>query len=659
MNKRWLISLGFLFVFLFVPSQTIASDYPKLANYYLGEIKSDSAFLANLARYDLLILTPDQIDTHRELVKKLRAINPQLIILAYVPSQSFNVKYWDRPWSVFRHLRPIDDSWWLRDSSGAQIFHWNDLANLNMDPAWSRHLVGFIKQWIESPEVDGVFFDMVSDCISWTNGGNTDLNNDGVKDVSVEVDKLWLERVEYLLDYAQQNLSVKYIVINGSPNPRLQSYVNGRMFENFPKAWNNSGEWGKIMNSWASNQKKNLQPLITIINTNTANTGKQDNYRLVRYGLASSLLLDGYFSFDYGDENHGQVWWYDEYDVNLGQPTNQASSVSGFKNYQADVWRRDFSNGVVLVNSTGDSQQVDLGGEFEKIRGTQDKTVNDGAIVSETSLGSYDGQILLKTISTLSDVVFRNGDFVRFLGPKGERVRNGFFVFDSKYQGGDLVAYIDLDGNGLRDVFIASKGKIEAWRDDGQLLLRAFPYGLQYHGDIRVALGDLSGDGKTEVAVAPAPGKSGSVKLYQYDNIELKETVLPFKNTYKGGMSVAIGDDKNAPRLVVGSGQGKEPRVFVYDNKFKKVASWNAFSSKFLGGVSVAAGNVDGIPGDEIIVGAGKGAGPLIRVFNFQGKLLYPEFKAYQTFAKTGIEVLAVDVNFDGKDEIIAQSSGF
>jgi len=53
------------------------------------------------------------------------------------------------------------------------------------------------------------------------------------------------------------------------------------------------------------------------------------------------------------------------------------------------------------------------------------------------------------------------------------------------------------------------------------------------------------------------------------------------------------------------------------------------------------------------------GLGPLIRVFNFQGKLLYPEFKAYQTFAKTGIEVLAVDVNFDGKDEIIAQSSGF
>jgi hypothetical protein len=130
-------------------------------------------------------------------------------------------------------------------------------------------------------------------------------------------------------------------------------------------------------------------------------------------------------------------------------------------------------------------------------------------------------------------------------------------------------------------------------------------------------------------------------------------------------MSVAIGVDKDSPRLVIGSGQGKEPRVFVYDNKFKKIASWNAFSANFFGGINIALGNVDGIPGDEVIVGASGSAGspqvkgPLIKIFDFKGKLLYPQYQAYQTFAKSGVEVMAADVNFDGKDEIIAQSEGF
>lgn len=659
MKRLWLtISLSFLFLFV-GNNFALTSDYPKLANYYLGEIKNDAGFLASLARYDLLILTPEQIDTHRESVKKLRLLNPQMIILAYVPSQSFNVKYWDKPYSVFRHLRPIDNSWWLRDQTGAQIFHWDDLANLNMDPAWSRHLVGFIKQWIESPEVDGIFFDMISDSISWTNGGNIDLDNNGAKDAPAEADKLWLERTVYLLDYAAKNLSVKYIVINGSSNVRLQEYVNGRMFENFPKAWENYGEWGKIMNGWKKNQNTNKSPLITIINTNTANTGAQNNYRLFRYGFGTSLLLDGFSSFDFGDQNHGQLWWYDEYDVNLGQPSGVARSLTGLANYQADVWRRDFSNGLVLVNSTGVSQQVDLGGEYEKIRGNQDKVVNDGSIVSETTLGSYDGQILLKTISTISDVVFKNGDFVRFLGTKGGRVRNGFFVFDQKYAGGDLVAYIDIDGNGLRDTFVASRGRIEARRDDGQLLLRDYPFTAKYQGQIRVAIGELNSDGRLEIAVAPASGLSASVVFYQYDGNRMQGTVLPFDKKYKGGMSVAIGFDKDSPRLVVGSGTGKEPRVFVYDNTFKKITSWNAFDAKFFGGVNVAIGNVDGLPGDEVIVGAGKGSKPLIKIFDFKGKLLYPQFQAYQTFAKSGVEVMAVDVNFDGKDEIVAQSEGF
>jgi hypothetical protein len=51
------------------------------------------------------------------------------------------------------------------------------------------------------------------------------------------------------------------------------------------------------------------------------------SYSRMRYGLATALMGDGLFSYDYGPDGHGDRWWYDEYgrpggpDANL-PPTN-------------------------------------------------------------------------------------------------------------------------------------------------------------------------------------------------------------------------------------------------------------------------------------------------------------------------------------------------
>jgi hypothetical protein len=64
----------------------------------------------------------------------------------------------------------------------------------------------------------------------------------------------------------------------------------------------------------------------------------------------------------------------------------------------ADVWRRDFAGGVVLLNATNSPQTVGLGAPFQKIQGSQDRRVNDGRIVSQVTLQPHDGLILLRTI---------------------------------------------------------------------------------------------------------------------------------------------------------------------------------------------------------------------------------------------------------------------
>ena len=44
----------------------------------------------------------------------------------------------------------------------------------------------------------------------------------------------------------------------------------------------------------------------------------------MRFNLATALMGDGYFVFDYGPALHGQTWWYDEYDKGAGSSLAQA-----------------------------------------------------------------------------------------------------------------------------------------------------------------------------------------------------------------------------------------------------------------------------------------------------------------------------------------------
>jgi hypothetical protein len=47
-------------------------------------------------------------------------------------------------------------------------------------------------------------------------------------------------------------------------------------------------------------------------------------YPWVRFGLALTLMDDGYFAHEFGDTWHGNDWWYDELDADLGYPLGPA-----------------------------------------------------------------------------------------------------------------------------------------------------------------------------------------------------------------------------------------------------------------------------------------------------------------------------------------------
>ena len=61
----------------------------------------------------------------------------------------------------------------------------------------------------------------------------------------------------------------------------------------------------------------------------------------------------------------------------------------------SDIWRRDFNGGSVVVNATQSGTTIDLGQALRKIRGVQAPTTNDGSLVTQVTVPSLDGVILL------------------------------------------------------------------------------------------------------------------------------------------------------------------------------------------------------------------------------------------------------------------------
>ena len=54
----------------------------------------------------------------------------------------------------------------------------------------------------------------------------------------------------------------------------------------------------------------------------------QHYYPYMRFGLTFALMNDGYFAHEFGDTWHGNNWWYDELDFDLGLPLGPAQQVA-------------------------------------------------------------------------------------------------------------------------------------------------------------------------------------------------------------------------------------------------------------------------------------------------------------------------------------------
>jgi hypothetical protein len=102
---------------------------------------------------------------------------------------------------------------------------------------------------------------------------------------------------------------------------------------------------------------------------------------------------DGYYIFNTEALQYGDAPWFDEYQAVLGTATTAPATTV----WQNGVYRRDFTNGIALVNPKGNgAQTITLEGDFKRLSGTQAPTVNSGQTVRTLTLQDRDGIILMR-----------------------------------------------------------------------------------------------------------------------------------------------------------------------------------------------------------------------------------------------------------------------
>jgi 2',3'-cyclic-nucleotide 2'-phosphodiesterase (5'-nucleotidase family) len=283
------------------------------------------------------------------------------------------------------------------------------------------------------------------------------------------------------------------------------------------------------------------------------------------------------------------------------------------------------------------------------------------------------GDLRLQNLASRGDTVLdRQGAFVTGAGAGGQ---SQFKLMDASgntmrqarafgtFNGPVSVAYGYLNNDGIKDIVVAAGPgggpHVKVFDGlSGNEIASFYAYDANFRGGVNVAVGDLNGDGTNELITGAGAGGGPHVKAFAMNfegGVASPQEVASFfayDPSFRGGVSVAAGDvnGDGAFDIITGAGAGGGPHVRAFGfgapapalGARQELASFYAYDANFRGGVSVASGNINGLGPDEIITGAGAGGGPHVKAFSraTEGTLnTVSSFFAYDPSFRGGVEV--------------------
>ena len=206
----------------------------------------------------------------------------------------------------------------------------------------------------------------------------------------------------------------------------------------------------------------------------------------------------------------------------------------------------------------------------------------------------------------------------------------------------------------------------------GNEIASFYAYNSSFKGGVNVAVGDLNGDGKLELITAAGAGGGPHVRAFALKFEAGRATpqeiasFYAYDPSFRGGVSVAAGDvdGDGALDIITGAGAGGGPHVKAFGfgapaaslGTLRELTSFYAYDASFRGGVNVASGNIDGVGADEIITGAGAGGGPHVKAFSraANGAInTVGSFMAYDPSFRGGVDVGTMATSTPGVSAVL------
>ena len=348
------------------------SDFPKIACW----LAKKEELIESKKPFDLVMsgwFTPEEAED-------LRENNPDVLILAGLTT----TWVWDNEdWMNFLLVianygrdTPIEitEDMYLHDAEGARCGfgwaseEWDQEEIYAMDPRnpqWVELVTSFYEMVLDQPQHDGIIVDMVVDKQYWTHSIS---------------DEEWLEATRAIYDQiAELNTEDKLVIFNAGARftdiDAYSEYFDGYLMENF------MGE--QLKTTFNEGLEAADSEYIVIYGVDTYDTGVVDLNKM-RLGLTLSLLNDNtYFTYDFGPRDHGQAWWYDEYDVDLGAPIDDY--------YMSDsAYWREFENGIVVSAPNGAEVNFD----------EEHMDVTSGDSSKSFTIDPGDGRIFVRSVGS-------------------------------------------------------------------------------------------------------------------------------------------------------------------------------------------------------------------------------------------------------------------
>jgi len=253
------------------------------------------------------------------------------------------------------------------------------------------------------------------------------------------------------------------------------------------------------------------------------------------------------------------------------------------------------------------------------------------------------------------------GPHVKVFDERNGHERFSFMAFDPAFHGGVRVAMGDVNGDGTADI-VAAAGPtggphIKVFDGiDGHLVTQFMAFDPNFRGGVNVAVGDVNGDGFDDIIVGADAGGGPHVKVFSGADGSVLQSFMAFDLSFTGGVRVAAGDLNfdGLIDVITGSGVNGGPHVKAFNAEDNSLLqSFIAFNQNFRGGVFVAAGDINGDGMAEIVVGSGAGMNARVAVFNPASGTLSSSFSPYAPNFSGGVRVAVRDADDDGHADII------